>query len=189
MALRSDEAGGLVIPQSTDYAGAMGVSTWRVGLERRYKDWRGEQERIRKDVAEIEAAYETLDEKKARLERLVELIGASEVIMSEVAPGWDPALVKPTQQHKWRTPFEPAAITRGALDLLRVAKEPQSAKQLATQIIIQHGLDTDDTDLMDRVRAAVDASMRAKERKGFVEKHGEWPVYWSVKHHGNRPGD
>ncbi len=54
----------------------MGISNLRVCLESKFADWIGEQRDITKPIDEITAAYETLGEKRERLEK-IELLAVS----------------------------------------------------------------------------------------------------------------
>lgn len=107
----------------------MGMSNLKIGLERRYKDWLGERQALIKQTAEIEAAYETLDEKRRRIESLAQLTASIEVIMAEIAPKWDPTAAKPTKKGQWKSPFKAAEITSMSFRILRQAKEPMRASR------------------------------------------------------------
>ena len=159
----------------------MGISNLRLALERRYKDWLGERKLLEKQIDEITAAYETLDEKRDRAARVEQLVHSVETIMAEIAPGWDPADAKPTIKGRWKAPFEAAAVTRWTLDILREAKEPLRSRTIAEMIMTRNGLSLDDRDVLERVRQAADATLRKKLASGLVESIDSWPVRWRVR--------
>lgn len=156
------------------------MSNLRIALERRYKDWRGEKELLDKQIEEIAAAYETLDEKRERVDRVEGLIASVETIMAEIAPSWDPADATPTRKGAWKSPLEAAAVTRESFEILREAKEPLRSRTIAEMILERNELDLGDRDLLERIRQAVDATLRAHKARGRVESVDTWPVRWAV---------
>lgn len=76
----------------------MGISNLKIGLERYYCDWLGEKVELEKQIAEIEAAYRTLEEKRGRIEQVERLTQSAAVILSELNPKWDAAKMKPTKK-------------------------------------------------------------------------------------------
>lgn len=168
-------------------ASLMGMSNLKIALERRYKDWLGEREALVKEATEIEAAYETLEEKRERIERLAQLTASVEVIMAEVAPKWDPAAATPTKKGQWKSPFKAAEITSMSFRILRQAEEPMRSRAIAEEILTQSGISLEDRDLLERVRVAVDATLRKHKERGTIESHDSWPVRWSIKDFGDRP--
>lgn len=165
----------------------MAASNLRVGLIRRYKDWRGERKLIDKQIEEITAAYQTLGEKRERAHKVDRLIHSVEIIMAEIAPDWDPATATPTRKHATKIPFKPGEATAQALDCLRRAKEPITTRDITNTVMRAAGLDLEDQNLVDHVTKAIDNGLRGKHEKGLLVKTGEWPIYWSVKDFGDRP--
>lgn len=163
----------------------MAVSNLRIALERRYKDWRGEKDLLDKQIVEIEAAYETLGEKRDRATRVEALIASVETIMAEIAPSWNPADATPTKRGAWKSPLESAAVTRETFEILREAKEPLRSRTIAEMILERNELDLGDRDLLERIRQSVDATLRAHKARGRVTSVDAWPVRWAVAGRGD----
>lgn len=165
----------------------MAVSNLKTSLVRRYQDWKGERQALDKQIDEIIRAYETLDEKRKRTERLDLLLDSVTVIMDELYPEWKPETAKPTRMKATKLPFEIGAVTRWCFDILRDSPEPLRSRTIAEKIMEMNSLDLDDTDLVERIRVAADASLRSHQKKGNVESIDSWPSRWRIVDHGDRP--
>lgn len=164
----------------------MGKSNLQTSLERKYASWRGEQKELDAEIKKIEAEYEALDVKRDRLSHLGRLVECSEVIFAEIAPELDPHKIRLKIAKRYKLPFEPGIVTREALDILRTASEPISSRRIARMILERHGMADADSNLVDEVRSAVDASLRGKRGK-VVEGIGEYPIKWRVIQWQDRP--
>ena len=158
----------------------MGKSNLQWALERKYAGWRGESIVLQKEIDRIIEEFSTIDDKKARIAKLIDLIRSSETIMAEIAPEWSRDTAKVEKPNVYKLPFEIGTTTRLALDILRRSAVPMSARMVAQQLVEEAGLAADDKDLTDRVRTAVDSTLRGKRGK-LVEGTGDYPVYWSIK--------
>lgn len=139
----------------------MGVSNLKTGLLRKYAAWRGERLQLEVKIAKIEAEYETVEEKRARIARLDELTKATVEIMAELDPKWSPEQTKPVKPKNQVIPFEHGATTRTAFAIMRELARPTNPAELAKLVMERLGGDVSDEDLMDRVKAAIDASLRS----------------------------
>lgn len=156
----------------------MGVSNLKVGLSRKYSAWAGEKIKLNREIDKIREAMATLDEKVARVERIDTLLECSRVIMSELDPKWDPEAVKPTLPKGKKLPYDPGLVTRWAMDFIREANRPFSSIEIARHIVQAQGDDVEDPDLVDRVRGAIDNSLRAKLGK-YVRYVSQRPTLWA----------
>lgn len=157
----------------------MGVSNLKVGLSRKYSAWAGERIKLNREIEKIHEVMAQLPEKAARVERLEELLECSKVLMSELDPNWDPETVRPSLPKGKKLPYDPGLVTRWAMDFIRGAKRPFSSAEIAKHIVETQGGDPLDYDLVDRVRGAVDASLRTKIGK-YVEYASVRPTTWRV---------
>jgi len=149
---------------------------------------RGEHDLLDKQIREIEASYETLEDKKLRLARVADLLDSVKTIMSEIAPTWDASEERPTTKGQWKHPFKAGAVTHWTLDILREAKEPMRSRAIAERIMELNGrTHGDEREVTDRVRVTVDATLRSKLTKGLVESIDTWPVRWVIRDFGDRP--
>lgn len=140
----------------------MGVTNLKVGLSRKFASWSGEQIKLEREILKITAMAATLEEKRSRVERLSVLIRCSQELMSELDPNWDWASVKPSPPHQRKLPYANGMVTRWAMQLIREANGPFSSVELAEKIVEMRGGDRNDPDLLDRVRDAIDTSLRKK---------------------------
>lgn len=140
----------------------MAVKNLKVGLSRKFASWSGEQIQLEREILKITAMAATLEEKRDRVERLKVLLSCSQELMSELDPGWDPASVKPSPPHQRKLPYANGMVTRWAMQLIREATGPFSSVDLAEKIVEMRGGDRSDPDLLDRVRDAIDTSLRKK---------------------------
>lgn len=156
----------------------MGISNLKVGLLRRYSRWCGERIQLDREVTRIETEYQTLEEKRNRLFRLKSLEEAACVLMSEIDPKWKPEDTKPALTNKQHVPWEHGTLTRTAFSILRDLSAPISTLELSKLAMLRLGKDPDDTDLLDRVRATLDASLR--NAKEFIRNVGGRPSRWEI---------
>ena len=156
----------------------MAIGNYKIGLKRQYARWLGERVQLDKDIKQIEEAYESLDEKKRRLERVGVLTDATEILMSELDPEWDPAKIVPQKTNRQRLPWEHGATTNTAFDIIRDLTAPISTLELAKLTITRLGSDPEDPDLLDRVRSNLDNSLR--NAHAFIRNTGGRPSRWEI---------
>lgn len=168
----------------------MGISNLKIGLARKYARWLGEQIQLEKEIATIEEAYRTLEEKRARSEKLKALQEATRVIMGEIDPSWKPEEAKPSLPQKQQLPWEHGAATRTAFSIMREIAAPISNLELTKLTIARLGGDPEDRDLVDRLRSNLDQSLRGA--KDFVRNIGGHPSRWEIvrnEANGRPPSD
>lgn len=155
----------------------MGITNLKVGLSRKFASWTGERIQIEKEIAKINEAVGTLAAKQARVLRLGTLIRCSREIMAELDPAWNANDVKPSLPNQRKLPYDPGMVTRWAMRLIREADRPFSSLELAEKIVEQEGDDLTDRDLVNRVREAIDNSLRKKLGK-YVRYTQTRPTLW-----------
>lgn len=155
----------------------MGVTNLKVGLSRKFASWSGERIHLEREIAKINEAVATLEEKRERVERLNTLIRCSRELMSELDPQWDPDQVKSSPPHQRKLPYANGMVTRWAMQLIREAEGPFSSLELAEKIVEKQRGDVSDPDLVNRVREAIDNSLRAKLGK-YVRYTQTRPTLW-----------
>lgn len=157
----------------------MGVSNLKVGLRRKLSSWMGERIALEREIVKIVKEYGSLEDKRMRVERLGSLIRASNEIMAELEPGWTSDDAKPSIPRDQKLPYDPGMVIRWAFAEMRRAARPISSKDLAVLVIKSRDDDVTDQDLVDRVRAAIDASLRGKEGK-YVRVVQVRPTLWEI---------
>lgn len=140
----------------------MGATNLKVGLSRKFASWRGELIHREREIAKITALAATLEEQRNRVERLNTLIQCARELMAELDPKWDPDQVKPSPPNQRKLPYANGMVTRWAMQLIREADAPFSSLELAEKIVQKQGGDVGDPALVNRVREAIDNSLRKK---------------------------
>jgi hypothetical protein len=156
----------------------MAITNYQIGLQRKYARWLGERIELQKEIKAIEEAAESLDAKKQRLAHIDKLTEATEIVLSELDPDWDPRSVQPQMTNRQVLPWEHGATTTTAYDIIRELGEPISTLELSKLTIAKLGGDPDDRDLLDRVRSNLDASLR--NAKDHIRNVGGRPSRWQV---------
>lgn len=150
----------------------MGLTNLKENLQAKFADWLGERQDLEKHIADVTAAYEALSEKHERLQAVEELLASTKVIMKEIAPQWRPESVRPSRKNAMKLPYLPGEVTRMAFDVMRREARPMGSREIAKLVVSEKGYDPEDRMLVDRVKVAVDASLRSKKGE-FVDTQGE----------------
>ena len=144
----------------------MGISNLKAGLGRKFASWSGERIHLEREIARISEVVATLEQKRERVE-----------LMAELDPDWDADQVKPSPPYQKKLPYPDGMVTRWAMQLIREADRPFSSLELAQKIVERESEGTDDHDLVNRVREAIDASLRKKLGK-YVRYAQTRPTLW-----------
>jgi hypothetical protein len=155
----------------------MGISNLKVGLGRKFASWSGERIQLEREIAKINEMVALLDQKRKRVGRLNTLIECACEIMAELDPDWDPNDVTPSPPKQRKLPYDPGMATRWAMQLIREADRPFSSLELAEKIVERESGDLNDRDLVNRVREAIDTSLRSKLGK-YVRYTQTRPTLW-----------
>lgn len=160
----------------------MGISNLKVGLQRKFASWSGEQILLEKDIKKINDAIATLETKYKRVARLQTLLECTREIMVELDPKWDADSVKPSIPNVSVLPYPPGMVTRWAMEFIRAEEGSFSSLDLAKKVVAMNGHDLNDRDLVNQVRVAIDASLRKKIGK-YVRYTSQRPTMWTRIEH------
>ncbi len=158
----------------------MALSNIAITLQRVYKNWRGEKEGLQREITQIEADYATLNVKRERIARMTQLLESVELVMSEVAPKWDPSVQKGTAVHTYKHMFPIGEITRVTMDKLRTSTHPLRIREITDHVVQVKGVDPTDKDLVDRVYRAVDGNLRSMRKRGRVAATDDFAARWYI---------
>jgi hypothetical protein len=158
----------------------MALSNLAISLQRKYKAWRGEKDEIEREIAKIKAAYETLDEKRDRIDRVTVLLDSVETIMSEIMPDWDPAAQKGSRAHTYRHAFPIGEITRLTMDKLRISSHPLRIRDIVDHVVEAKALDVTDKDLMDAIYKSIDGNLRSMRKRGRIASTDDFAARWYI---------
>lgn len=157
----------------------MGISNGTAHVTRRLSMYLGELDERRRLAKRAREASDSLPSLNVEIERLEELVRASELILRDIDPNWNSSRVRPKRKHVFKSPFKLGQGGRMALDILREAPEPMTARDIVRVMFEQIGLADYDREALDKQTNTLGAYLK-KHRGDLVESDGLWPQRWQV---------
>jgi hypothetical protein len=157
----------------------VGSTNLKKSLENKISLWAGELRENEKKIAEIQSLFETLPTHTARADRLKTVLQCAGEVMREIDPAWTDERVKPSKPFVHKSPVGLGQTAKRALDILREATEPMTAREIAKHVLDLEGVAEVGPKDLQRVTNSVDASLRQKEGR-VVTHDGGWVKRWSV---------
>lgn len=152
----------------------MGTSNGRAHLERRISNYLAELEERRKAAKRAADAAAELPDIKVRITRLEALVQAVELLLREDDPTWNCSRAKPMKKHSFKSPFPIGEAGRMALEVLRGADAPMTAREITRIMLDRVGVTNYERTLLDKQTNSLNGYL-AKHRGDLVESDGEWP--------------
>ena len=157
----------------------MGISNGTAHITRRLGVYIAELDEKRRLGKEAKAASESLPDLTTEITRLEELVRASELILRDIDPTWNSSRVKPKRKHKFQSPIGLGQAGRMALDVLREAGEPMTARDIVRQMFERVGLTEYERDLLDKQTNSLGGYLK-KHRGDLIESDSGWPQRWKL---------
>lgn len=157
----------------------MGISNGRAHLERRISTFLSELNEKRKAAKVALKAAESLPDLTIRITHLEHLVSAAELLLREDDPTWNCSRVKPKRKHAFQSPFPIGEAGRMALEVLRTAPSPMTARDIVRVMLERVGVVEYDRDLLDKQANSLGAYLKT-HRDDLVESDGAWPQKWQV---------
>lgn len=157
----------------------MGISNGRAHLERRISNYLAELEERRKAAKRATEAATELPDIKIRIKHLESLVHAIELLLREDDPSWNCSRAKPMRKHSFKSPFPIGEAGRMALEVLRSADGPMTARDIVRVMLANVGVTEYERDLLDKQANSLGAYLKS-HRGDLVESDGEWPQKWQV---------
>lgn len=157
----------------------MAISNGRAHLERRINTYLSELREKRKIADKATAAASELPTLKTRITRLEELIHATETLLREDDPSWNCSRVKPKRKHAFESPFPIGEAGPMALDVLREATKPMTARDVVRVMLERINVTDYERDTLDRVANSLGAYLK-NHKDDLVVSDGAWPQKWIV---------
>ncbi len=157
----------------------MGSTNLRASLGTKMGHWSAELQEREERITEIESLFESLPAMTARARRLKQVLDCAGEIMMEIDPEWRASKVKPVKAFVHKSPVKLGQVAKLALDILRGAEHPLTAREIATEVMRRDGVEEADAKAEQRVVNSVDASLRAKLGV-VVTNDGGYPRRWSI---------
>lgn len=118
-------------------------------------------ERRRELAGELEKAQGTVQQLHADLASL-------DAVIRQFDPDYNVGAIRPKYRRQ-PSAAEFGSMSRAVLDVLRRAGEPLSAKEIASRIIAERGLNAGDRALVRNMNKRVDMALRYQRTNGMVE--------------------
>lgn len=113
----------------------MGISNLKQALQDKMGLWAGELADKEAREAEILSLFEQLPALQKRAEDLREVIKCAERVMLEIDPTWTADKVKPSKPFVHKNAVRIGNTAKFALDVLREATEPLTAREIAMAVL------------------------------------------------------
>ncbi|MBD2840774.1 hypothetical protein [Erythrobacter rubeus] len=155
----------------------MGQTNLRKSLQKRYAGLTGELEDVHFQIERIKREQDRLPTLEARIPDLESLIEATDLLLRDNDPDWDPSVVEPTKPWSFKNPIPFGQCGRRAMALLRETERPMTCRQITLELLRQAGETEPDIEAVRRVQTAVESSLR-KFRGRTVESSGKYPAQW-----------
>jgi hypothetical protein len=156
----------------------MGRSNRTAALESKIMFLMGEHESKQLEIAKAERFVEELPAMRERLWEIETLISACETVIKSDHPQWTRDHLKPVQAFVHKIPVRLGNASKFALDVLRLADEPMTVRQIAIEVLARDGHVNPTTDTITKVANTVGAGLRSARERGTVESDRSWPAKW-----------
>jgi hypothetical protein len=77
-----------------------------------------------------------------------------------------------------KIPVRLGKASKLALDVLRLADEPMTGRELAIAVLAREGHENPDTQTITKVTNTIGAGLRSARERGAVESDKSWPARW-----------
>ena len=138
----------------------------------------GEHETKLLEIAKAEKFVEELPVMRERLWEIETLISACETVIKSDQPAWTPDHLKPMKAFVHKIPVRLGNASKHALDVLRLANEPMTCRQVAIEVLAREGHDNPDTETITKVANTIGAGLRSARERGTVDSDRWWPARW-----------
>lgn len=157
----------------------MGITNGKSHLERKLGFYLSELNESRKASKSATDAAASLPNFGIRIARLEELIRAIELLLREDDPTWNSSRVKPKKKNAFQSPFGIGEAGPMALDVLREASEPMTARNIVRSMFERIGVTEYERDVLDKQANSLGAYLKS-HRGVLVDSDGAWPQHWQV---------
>ena len=155
----------------------MGLTNFKLALERRYSALTGRLQATRDDIERIKREVLQLEELEARIPELEALIASAEMLLRDARPDWSPAATPPLKPWTHHLPVPFGTCGRRGMEVLRKANRPMTVREIALKVLRDVECEDPDRKMIKRTLDAIEASLR-KHRGTSVESSGKYPAQW-----------
>lgn len=155
----------------------MGMTNFRLALEKRYAALTGELESVRANIDRIRREIDALPVLEETVVKLEGLIASADNLLRDNNPEWQPEQTPPIQPWTHQIPVPFGTCGRRAMEVLRMASKPMTVREIALEVLRGVGNDAPDDETILRTTNAICASLRS-HRGQTVESSGKYPAQW-----------
>lgn len=156
----------------------MGKTNRTAALESKITLLLGEQGSKREEITKAERLVEQLPALRERLWEIGTLIDACEAVIKSDHPNWTPDHLKPSKPFVHKIPVRFGNASKLAMDVLRLADQPMTVKEIAIEVLRREGHSQPDTATIEKVANTVGQGLRKKALGSFVDSDGSYPARW-----------
>lgn len=156
----------------------MGRTNRTAALETKIAHLLGEHRSKGEEIAKVERLIAALPAMRERLWEIETLISACETIIKSDHPDWTRKHIRPLKPFVHKIPVKLGSAIKQALDVLRLADEPMTVKEIAIEVLRRVGHESPDTETITKVGNTIGNSLRKKPRGVVVDHDGGWPARW-----------
>lgn len=157
----------------------MGTTNLQHALDRKLSRLKGECDATRNRITQTEEQMAAIPEMRAKVAELELLIEHAAALMQHLQPSWSADDNRSIQPFVKQIPTKLGTCSRKAMDILRSASEPTSARELAMEILRREGIFDASQEVRQRMANTVQAALRSR-RGRVVDCDGHWPQRWWV---------
>lgn len=158
----------------------MGTTNLLHGLERKYAHLTGELAAKQDEITRIEKLAKAIPTLRSKVEELRTLAEHTAALLKHLKPEWAEETVAPVRPFVHQLPIKLGECGRKGLEVLRAAKEPMTAREIADAVLRQAGIFDADNATRQRTTNTIQTTLRFR-RGTIVESDQHWPQKWRVK--------
>ncbi|WP_298336403.1 hypothetical protein [uncultured Erythrobacter sp.] len=155
----------------------MGQTNLRASLKKRYSQLKGQRADLALRVEAVRRDASKLDEMEAELPKFDQLIEATELLLRDNDPDFDPNETPGLKPWTHHIPVPFGQCGRRGMKVLKEADCAMSVRQVAKQVLCEVGVDEPELETLRRVQNAIESSFRKFDGR-TVESSGEYPKQW-----------
>lgn len=157
----------------------MGTTNLLSSLKSKYATLTGDLGELQARIQRINDEHAKLSQLEAEAESLKEGIGHVAAVIRMVEPEWDEKTIAPRPRFTRQLPMRPGESAQWTYEILREAKEPMAARDIAAKVLARAGVMDPSRQLLQRATNTVTASLR-QHRGNLVESDTSWPKRWRI---------
>lgn len=156
----------------------MGITNRTAALETKITHLLGEQQLREEEVAKAEKLIEQLPALRDRLCEIESLISACETIIKSDHPDWTRDHLSASRPFVHKIPIRLGSATKQGLDVLRLADNPLTVREIAIEVLRREGHESPTTETITKVANTIGNGLRKKPRGEYLDHDGGWPARW-----------